>query len=266
MYFMNTPVNFYFIIYSTKKRCEMKAWLLTLLLCFSCTKYADLNRDDINLRIAPVDMEISQLNNVEWKVGERKEAEVSQSFTFTVQLPKLKTEDLEYLTENKGIDAWILRVIAMRGPEKMDLGSLYALFRPKQATRGVKATASSVSIKVYYAAAYPSQRFRSFKCPAFGHDKKISSMEILGKNEEFAIEIGNPVSYREKSQQVELTPSSFNGGHSLVGEYFVEIATYDSKNKKILSPFKRLPMYVKVFNEESINIKSCAGVRPEINH
>jgi hypothetical protein len=243
----------------------MKAMFLTLLLCFSCTKYAEFNKDSVGIQIQPVTMGISHLNEVEWDVGLRKEETISQSFTFIIDLPRMKKEDLDYLTEQKGIDAWILRLIVTRGSESQDLGSLYALFQPKKVSRGVNSGApSSVTMKVYYAAAYASQRFRSFKCPAFSHNKKIASMDIMGSDEEFAINVGQATPYNEKSQLVELTPSSFNGGNSLVGNYFVEIAAYDSKKKMILSSFKRIPMYVKVSAEESIRIKSCDGIHPEI--
>jgi hypothetical protein len=121
-----------------------------------------------------------------------------------------------------------------------------------------------VALKVYYAAAFASERFRSFKCPAFGHNKKIDKMEIVGSNEEFSLSIGQTAPYSEKSQLVELTPSSFNAGHSTVGEYFVEIAAYDSKKKVIHSSFKRLPMHVSVTREDEVRIKSCDGVHSEL--
>lgn len=243
----------------------MKATFLTLLLCFSCTKYASFNRDAVNIQIEPVNMKISHLNDVEWKVGLRREEEISQSFTFIIDLPRMKEEDLDYLNSHKGVDSWILRLIVSRDGQTQDLGSLYALWKPKKVSRGVEAGApSSVTMKVYYAAAYASQRFRAFRCPAFGHDKKISSMGISGSDDEFVISLGQAVPYQEKSQLVELTPSSFNGGNSLVGKYYVEIAAYDSNKRLILAPFKRIPMFIDVASEESVRVKSCDGIHSEI--
>ena len=244
----------------------MKALFLSLLLFYSCTKHAEVSRDAMGVQITPVEMDISHLNEIEWLVGNPKEVEVSQSFTFLVDMPKIKQEDLDYLTEQKGVDAWILRLIVYRGSETQDLGSMYTLFRPRKLSRGTQGAgaASSVSMKVYYAAAYASERFRMFKCPAFGHDLKIKKMEVKGENEAFELSIGQTSPYLEKSQLVELTPSSFNGGNSLVGDYYVEIAPYNSKKKIIYSGFKRLKKYVSVSREEKIRIKSCDGVHPEI--
>lgn len=245
----------------------MKALLLlTTLLIYSCTKYAEVTKDAVGIRIQPVHMDISHLNEIDWLVGNPKEVKISQSFTFLVDMPKIKQEDLDYLTEHKNIDAWILRLIVNRGSESQDLGSMYTLFRPRKMSRGTQGVgaASSVSMKVYYAAAYASERFRSFKCPAFSHDKKIDSMEIKGEDEPFELSIGQTAPYLEKSQLVELTPSSFNGGNSLIGDYYVEIAPYDSKRKVIHAPFKRISRYISVGSEEKIRIKSCDGVHPEI--
>lgn len=244
----------------------MKALFLTLVLAFSCTKYSTVSRDAVGVHINPVKMPISHLNEIEWFVGKKKEEKISQSFTFMVDMPKIKEDDLAYLTEHKGVDAWIVRLIVYRGSEQQDLGSLYAEFRPRVVGRGAQSAgaATSVSMKVYYAAAYASERFRTFRCPAFGHTKKISDMSIRGSDEEFSLAIAGAVPYNEKSQRVELAPTAFNGGNSLKGEYYVEIAAYDSKNKTLHSTFKRIPMTVSIDSEEEIRIPSCDGVHSEL--
>ena len=242
----------------------MKAFILTVLLACSCTKKSPLSKDAMGLRLSDVHMELSHLNEIDWSVGKKKEAKVSQSFVFVVDMPKVDEDDLAHLNKLKGIDSWILRVIAQRGSERQDLGSLYTLFKAKKMTRGQGGGApTSVTIKVYYAAAYPSERFRFFHCPAFDHDKRIQKMKISGEPKNFELVVEQASPYPEKSHLVELSPSSFNGGNSLIGEYFVEIAPYDSAKKIIHSTFKRIPMYVEVISEEKISVPSCAGVHEE---
>jgi hypothetical protein len=242
----------------------MKLFFLTFLLALSCTKNSPLNIDSAGTRLTDVSMEFSHLNETEWAVGIKKDSVLSQSFYFTVSLPKVSESDLEKLSELKNIDAWIVRLVTQRGSTTQDLGSLYTYFRPKKFLRGHgRGAPSSVALKVYYAAAYPSERFRFFKCPAFGHNKKISAMKITGEKKNFDIVIGQVTSYPEKSQLVELRASSFNGGLSLIGEYFVEIAPYDSKNKVIHGPFNRLAEHIEVTDEESVNVPSCLGVHQE---
>lgn len=242
----------------------MKAFLI-LLLCYSCTKYANVTKESVGIQIHPVEMDISHLNEIVWNVGLKKEQTVSQSVTFIVQMPKLRKEDLDYLTKHKGIDSWIVRLIAVRGSNSQDLGSLYAMFNPRRVSRTSSSTSatSSVTFKIYYAAAYASERFRTFKCPAFGHNKRIAEMSIKGPEEEVEINVGQAYPYNERSHLVELTPSSFNGGNSLAGNYYLEIAPYDSKNKLIHSGFKRIPKYISIDREDTIAVRSCDGIRSE---
>ena len=244
----------------------MKAlFLIVLLACSSCTKYSALSKDAMGLRLTDVGMDISHLNEIEWLVGKHKEAAVSQSFVFMVDMPKVSEEDLAHLTSSRGINSWILRLIVQRGSDRQDLGSLYTRFKPQHLARGQGGGApSNVTLKIFYAAAYPSERFRFFKCPAFDHNKRIKDMRISGEPKLFEITIDQMTAYPEKSQLVELSPSSFNGGNSLVGEYFVEIAPYDSDKKVIHGAFKRIPMFVEVLSEENVSVKSCAGVHEEI--
>lgn len=238
--------------------------VLTFILAYSCTPTATLSTGGANLELHPVHMEISHLDEIEWKIGKNKEAEVTQSLTFITELPKVKKDDLDFLLSEKGIDSWILRLIVGRSSGNQDLGSLYAPFRPKKHSRSIQNSIKSVTMKVFYASAYASQRFRNFNCPAFGHSKKITSMDIEGENEEFTLKVSSTSPYNEKSQLVELTPSSFNGGNSLEGNYYIEIAFYNSKDKTIHSAFKRIPMYVAVKGEENVTVKSCAGVSEEL--
>lgn len=244
----------------------MKALFLTVLILCSCSKSAQLSKEAIGLQLSEVTMNLHHLKEIEWHVGKKKEATVSQSFTFEVEMPKVSQKDLDYLTEFKGINSWILRLIVQRGSEAQDLGSLYARFRPKKVLRGQGTGApTNVAIKVYYAAAFPSERFRDFHCPAFGHNKRIKTMDIKGEEENFNITFDQIISYPEKSQLVELSPSSFNAGNSLIGEYYIEIAPYDSDKKVIHAPFKRIPVFISVSQEEAQPIESCAGEHPEMN-
>jgi hypothetical protein len=242
----------------------MKLLFLSFLL-LSCTKYASITKDSVGVTIHDVHMKVNHAQEIKWKVGNFREQVVSQSFTVMIEMPKLNIEDLDLLHDTRGIDAWILRVIMQRGSKSQDLGSLYTLFRPRQSSRVTSSAASSVSFKVYYAAAYASERFRNSKCPPFSHDKKIVSIDIDGSEEAFDIPITQAKSYQEKSQLIELNPSSFNGGNSLIADYYIEIAPYDSQKKLIYSPFKRIPNYVSIKAEDSVNIKECAGVHSEMN-
>lgn len=243
----------------------MKAFFLTLLLATSCTKYSPLIKDQIGVRVENVELNIKELDEVIWKVGKFHEYKVSQGFTTVIEMPKLSEDDLDYLTKEKNVDAWIIRVIVQRGSESQDLGSLFAPFRSVKYVRGAPSggAPTQVALKVHYAASYASERFRKFPCPAFGHTKRLDKFSISGENNSLTISFDQRIPYEEKSQRVELNPSAFNAGNSLVGNYYFEIAPYNQSEKIILSSFKRLPRYIEVISEETQDLPTCAGLHPE---
>ncbi len=243
----------------------MKLTLLITTLTFlvSCTKYAEVTKHSFSDKVDRVNMEITYLKETEWKVGQKKEATVSQSISFLLDMPKVTDEDLAYLTSQHKVDAWIVRVIAVRDNKTQDLGSAYALFKPNKIGRGKNRTPESISIKIYYAASYASERFRSLKCPTFDHNRRITSMMIEGENKEFSINVGRAIPYGEKSQLVEFRPNSFNAGNTMKGNFYLEIAPYNSKEKVTQGGFVRIPMYVAIKEESLISIPSCDGLHPE---
>jgi hypothetical protein len=209
-------------------------------------------------------MAISHLQEYPWQVGQRREKTISQSFSFIIELPRLKIEDLDYLLKERGIDSWILRVRLEKGSILQDLGYLNVPFDTYKLTRGVhQRMPGSVSFIVQYAAVFTSERFRSFKCPAFRHNKKISSLNIEGKNDEFSLLLGQSSPFKEKIDAVEIRPKSLNGGISLVGDYFIEIAPFNYTKKVTLGSFKRIPMFIRVESEDEVSVPSCAGIRSE---
>lgn len=244
----------------------MKALFFTLILFASCTQQAELSKDSFGIRISGVKMDISQLDEISWWIGaKKKEVEVTQSITFLLDMPKVKEDDLNHLLKGREIDSWLVRVIQIKGSKSQDLGSLLTPFFPRHHGRAHRSTAGLAAIKIYYAAAYASERLRNFKCPAFAHDKRITGMSVEGDNRDFEINVGTFKSYMEKSQEVQLTPSSFNGGNSLQGEFHFEIAPYNSKKHGLMGDFKRIPRFVKIKTEQSIDVKSCKGVHPELD-
>ncbi|HXH76068.1 MAG TPA: hypothetical protein VNJ08_13945 [Bacteriovoracaceae bacterium] len=243
----------------------MKATFFALLLVISCDRKAQITKDSFAVKVSGIEMDLSQVNEVVWWIGaKKKEEKVTQSVTFLVSMPKLKEEDLEYLMKEKRIDSWLVRVIQVKGSKSQDLGSLITPFVPAQHGRSSSTAASAhAAVKIFYAAAYASERMRAFKCPAFSHDKRITSMSVKGEDKPIDLTIGAAISYREKAQQVQLSPSAFNGGHSLQGEFHLAIAAYDSKRQVLLGDFIRLPRYLEIEREESVYVASCQGVHPE---
>ena len=240
----------------------MKALILSLIFSLSCTRSAQVERNSMEVVVTEINMNISHLVENKWPIGKRRNHVVSQSFSFMVSMPRLSKDDLQYLQQRSGADAWLIRLIKIKGSQRDELGSLYALFRPRQVSRNISwGAASQVSLKVYYAAAFPSQRFRALTCPAFGHNKRITQLSLRGDDHPLDIKLGQTTSFREKPQMVELAASSFNAGHDLAGEYHLEIAAYHSQRKELVSAFKRIPEHI-LIQEERVSIGDCSGEFP----
>jgi len=242
----------------------MKAFFLTFLITLSCTKYAQLSSEGVSTSLKNIEMPLSDVDEIPWPIGKWKDSKVTQSFTFIVSLPKISHDDFELVQQQKEMNAWILRLIFTQNNKSQDLGSLYVPLGSKKVLRGQgHSFPTSVAIKVYYSAAYPSERFRFSQCPAFNHRKRITKLSIKNDSSPFDLTFDQTTNYPEKSQVVEFAPTAFNGGDSLQGDYFLEIAPYNVEKKIILGAFKRIPQYIEVSGEESINVPSCDGVHPD---
>jgi hypothetical protein len=242
----------------------MKAFFLTFLITLSCTKYAQFSSEGVSRSLKSVEMPVSDLDEISWAVGKWKDSKVTQSVTFIVSLPKLSQEDFEKIQNQTNMNAWILRLIVNQNNKSKDLGPLYVPLGSKKVLRGqAYSFPSSIALKIYYSAAFPSERFRFSNCPAFNHRKRITKLNIKNDNSTFDLSFDQTINYPEKAQLVEFAPTAFNGGDTLTGEYFVEIAPYNVENKTILGPFKRIPQYIDISEEELINVPSCEGVHPE---
>lgn len=247
----------------------MKAFLfLIIALLYSCRQSVEVKDGPGGIQINNIDVNLSHLNEVEWHVGvPRRTKTVTQSFTFLIDLPKISESDMDLIMKHRKTDSWILRLIFEQGGKVQDLGSMYTPFKNAHtASRGqISSTSpSSASMKVYYAAAYASERFRAMSCPPFGHNRRIKKMSIMGEETPIQLELNNSSPYSEKSQLNDLAPSSFNAGLNLVGNYYVEIAAYNSQDKMINSHFVRIPEHIEVKSEEQLHIHGCEGVHQEL--
>ena len=88
---------------------------------------------------------------------------------------------------------------------------------------------------------------------------------MVGEEKPIEILIRPESRFDEKLKLNELVPTTLNVGNSMVGEYYIEVALFNTAQKKIFSSFQRLPFHLKVLSEDSIVVDGCAGVHKEIN-
>lgn len=241
------------------------AIFLTLLLGLSgCTKKIEVHKDGASTRLSAVTWKVSKLLEGTWKVGKTLRDIVSRSLTVIIDLPSIDSDDEAYLAKTHGVDSWLIKVTQVnRSSSRIELGTLHVPFRSSNKGRSGGLAVKSASFALTYAASAMSERFRRFHCPAFSHNKRLDDYKVEGNEEPLEIVVMPGSSYDQKLKVNELVPTMFNIGHTMIGEYRIEIALLNTASKKLYSSFKELPFYIKVLSEESVNLDGCGGVHEE---
>ena len=239
--------------------------ILSLLVgIIGCSKKAKLVKDGVGVHLQDVKWEVSSLNEGTWKVGKLYRDTVSKNLTAVLSLPSLADDDLEFLNTTYGVDAWLIRVIQSNAMgSRIELATLYAPFHAQQKGRASKLQVRAVSFALTYAASAISERFSRFQCPAFSHDRRLDDYEVAGDGELMEIHVRPDAHYNEKLTMNELVPTALNIGNSMVGEFYFEAALFSTSQKQLYSSFTRLPTYVKILTEKTVNIDGCAGIHQE---
>lgn len=237
----------------------------TFIICYAfafafsaCQNRATLEQSDLAWKVSEVVTKVERVYDLPWKVGKVEKKEVSMGFVIEFNVPTLATDDARDLIKKYKVDSWIFKVEKIRGGIPMTYGYVNVPFK------NVNKSLSTTSIKIYYAAAAASGRFRSFECPAFKHRKKIKNFDIKYSGDE---ETNMFIKYKNKiKSRVHTTkffPVSFNGGLKLAGDYQISMTLYSSADKKTYSDFKPLDGIIRIQSEEEIHLPSCAGIREE---
>lgn len=238
--------------------------LITLLGFAGCTKKAVLKRDGVGARLTEVRWASPTTTEGTWKVGRIYRDVVSKSLNVVVSLPRLESDDVEYLQKNYQLDAWLIRVIQSNAQgSRIELTTLYAPFMAQQKGRASNLPVKAISFSLTYAAWAISERFRKFQCPAFSHDRRLDEWEVIGDETLLEFPISMAGRFDEKLIMSELVPTSLNIGNSMVGDYYFEVALFSSSQKQIYSPFIRLPQFVRVASEKTTSVQGCAGIHSE---
>jgi hypothetical protein len=240
-------------------------YLSVLLGLSGCSKEVTISRDGVGVSLKHAQWGISSLAEAKWKVGKYLSNTVSKNLNLVLSLPKIDSDDVLFLQTTYGVDAWLVRIIQSNSmSSRMELVTIYAPFRARQSGRSNGRLMTSLSFNFTYAASAISERFRRFNCPAFSHDKRLNKWEIAGEEIPIEIQVRPGERFEEKLKLSELVPATLNIGNTMVGEYFIEVALFNTSQKQTYSSFQRLPFSLKVLSEDSIVVDGCAGVHEEI--
>jgi hypothetical protein len=240
----------------------MKLVLTTLLfLIISCQdEHVVGNRNGLHF-VKDVQMKMENVKHVDWDIGKEREATISKGIRLYVTLPKIDEDGEEILQNKYGINSYIFRFSRLRKGRIEAIGHYYFLF--KNMTRNTK----NFSVSLFYQAASVSKGFRNFHCPAFDHRYEIENFEIKKRSSAKKENIFVRLVERMRGQvgQLRFAPTVLPGGLSLLGDYYVDMALYSTRNKQRYSNWHKAAGGLNISRETKRNVQSCIGVKEENN-
>lgn len=235
------------------------------LFLLGCRDYAEVT---IERQQSTIRWEAGGLDTVRvepWHVGPLKRQTLSMGVRVKVDFPLLKESDIEELGAKHGMDSWLVSFSRSSLGRKERLGSFYMpLFKTSGRSGGGAATAETGYIDYFYAAASISARLRSLNCPALGHRFTISEAKVRDTNRPRPLLVAGLMQeslYMGKANKLEFQRNIINGGESLLGEYEISFALYNSKTNRLLSNEVTAPQVLVISGESTENIRGCENAQ-----
>lgn len=240
---------------------------IVFLLLGSCTKYSPIEFKGEMVIISPENMKVDKIHEEKWKVGSLGKQVISKGVRIEILLPMLKKDLIKSILAKHNMDSWIIKVKQHSMYRNQTIGHIYfPVFSPgmsKGSDLRVKQMKKGV-FGIHYAASAVSTRLSKLSCPAFDHNYRVDEILVDSSysSRQEKIYISGASSRRVKAK-VELFENRIilNGGTHLRGEYYFEIAAYNSHNKKRLSHWVEISGRAKVGVDQKVKIEGCAGVK-----
>lgn len=239
----------------------LKLTLITMILTLgACSRGTKVTSTPESTTIEVEESGITDAVDIPWNVGRpERDAQVSKGMRLEITFPILSESELKSLNKEYNMDSWLLRINRVQNGNRQVLGHLYVpLVYQKSAGVSLRSVSSGV-IQILYSDAAPSKRFSEFPCPAFGHSLRIGDT-TLDTSAESTITAtkGRKRPLPVKAEKLEFGALGFNGGKSLQGIYWTEIALFDSVRGETLSDFSNLGGKLAINTEKSIAINGCS--------
>ncbi len=242
----------------------MKFLVLFLLFFVSCTKKVNFDTKGVTPSLKEVQWEISSTNEGTWAVGETWRDVVTKNLTLVLNIPQIKTSDLDEIEKNYGVDSWLVKINHRNSlGQRQHMSTLLAPFRSRLKSSFSANQTRSIAFSLTYAAWAMSERFRKFQCPAFYHRARLKDFYIESSDALMEYNISSIGKFHESYTINELVPPKLIIAQSMVGEFYLEAALFNTKTKTLYSSFQQIPTYLVVKEEKQIDVKGCSGIQQE---
>ncbi|MCF8060530.1 MAG: hypothetical protein K9K67_14610 [Bacteriovoracaceae bacterium] len=239
--------------------------IIVPLFLFSCSKRAEFKYENNTAYIRAKDVGIDSVRVVDWKVGKYGKDTLSRGFRLSFDLPVLEDDDLKTLYKNRGANGWLIRLRRKTGIRNENLGYFAVeVISPKPGSESIYRYSSSKkgSVGVYYAASSVSTRLDQLPCPAFDHRLVIEEADVESSNVGELLWVSSSSESSNVSAKVHLisySPITVNGGMELKGDYYIDIALYNTSSKERMTSFLQISNFIAVKKEEEVSVKGCSN-------
>ena len=200
---------------------------------------------------------------IPWRVGKQGKDILSRGIRFSFDLPMIEDDALELLFKEKGINAWLIKLERKQGLRSETLGyySMLLVSPDPRSPENLRFNSPRKgSLGVNYAASSISMRLNELPCPALNHRLLIDDYGLKENSvprQQWVVSGADDYYVPSKVTMISYSPIEVNGGMQLKGEYFVEIAFYNHKLKRRLSPFVALEKVAAIDKEVEVAVKGC---------
>lgn len=236
----------------------MKYWCLIIFGLISCTPHMSIEKKNGIYILKGLKVKIQHAKEIEWEVGKEREEEVSQGLRVTIKGNTLDKEVRKTLLSKSGTDSLMFKFSRFQKGSIRTLGHVLVpyVMLPEEDW--------SFNIYFYYLSAAVSEYYRNQKCPAYDHRLKIDDFDYeSGSGDKFNLFASNARAYNVAYAHFRDLPVLINSGKQMTGKYFIEVALYNEKKKKLFGRFHKIDANFEIEKEEKIEVTSCNGVRPE---
>ncbi|MCR9203864.1 MAG: hypothetical protein NXH75_04760 [Halobacteriovoraceae bacterium] len=200
---------------------------------------------------------------IKWKVGKYGKDIVSRGFRLTFEIPDLAESEWQSIYENNEANGWVIRLRKKHSTRNEIMGFMameMVSIKPgtEKSFRFSKSRKGSVG--VYYAASAISSRLDSLPCPALNHRLIIDDSSVVDDNRRENLWVTSAVDKKYMSARIQMisySPITINGGMSLKGNYYIDLALYNTKSKYRVSSWVPVANYVSIEKEDEVGVKGC---------
>ena len=236
---------------------------LSLSLLFSCSDKPEIKSIDGIFEVKLPAATIGNIETKDWHVGERGKDIVSKGFRFQIKLPQFDHAELQEMLKAGFLDSLAVKLKRRTYSESKTLDTfILPLGRqiPGTAASYIISQLREINLIINYSAA-SSNRLTNLMCPAMKHRFLLTDYEVndpMSKINHYVFGKKDAKSdFMSNIRAFNGAKHTINGGRSLIGSYYLEIAFYDSLKRKRVGNFLPSSELLKITGEERIQIPSC---------